>query len=290
VSQLIPWESVDVGTELGAVETDISERAMFAYQKDWDDPNPWYTEASPWGGPVAAPAFMAGLTGFNLLATRFNTRATVGVKTAHKNLAPVFTGQKMTTKGRLTDRYIKRRREYVVVESSSYDESGNEFRRSCDHIMLSFERSPFEDTVPPSPASPERDTQLVPTDPGLTVPTLTKVVYQRALATRTFSDDSSHNDDNAQRFGYAGALVSAYVLCGLMSEPMVHAFGESWFTTGDIALTFIGKGVQQGDKVTVAGSARELDSETNRATFGLTMSRGATVVVAGEASAALVRD
>src|SRR5436309_3842034 len=80
-----------------------------------------------------------------------------------------------------------------------------------------------------------------------------KVVYQRALERSNFSDDSSHNDDNARRFGYPGALVSAYVLAGLMSEPMVELFGPSWFSSGAIALTFIGTGVQQGDDVTCRG-------------------------------------
>ena len=140
MSSLIPFDSIVVGTELGPVETDISVRAMEAYAKDWDDPNPWYTDSSPFGGPVAPPAFMAGLTGFQLLSTKFNTRATIGVKTAHENLAPVAVGQKMSTSGRITDKYIKRGLEYVVVESTSYDEAGNAFRRSTDHILLSLER------------------------------------------------------------------------------------------------------------------------------------------------------
>ena len=67
----IPYESIVVGTELGPVETDITPQAMAAYQHDWDDPNPWYSEGSPFGAPIAPPAFMAGLTGFQLLSTTF---------------------------------------------------------------------------------------------------------------------------------------------------------------------------------------------------------------------------
>jgi hypothetical protein len=142
MSSLIPFDTIVVGTELGPVETRITDKAMRNYQADWDDPNPWYTDASPFGGPVAPPAFMAGLTGFQLLSTQFNTRATVGVKTAHENLAPVLVaeGQKMVTRGRITDKYVKRGLEYVVVESTSYDAAGNPFRRSTDHILLSFEK------------------------------------------------------------------------------------------------------------------------------------------------------
>jgi hypothetical protein len=88
--------------------------------------------------------------------------------------------------------------------------------------------------------------------------TCEKVIYQRALAEREFSAESIHNDDYTRRRGYPGALVSAYVLCGYMSEPLVRFFGTSWFTTGQISLRFIGKGVQQHDLVRCGGTVREI--------------------------------
>ncbi len=83
-------------------------------------------------------------------------------------------------------------------------------------------------------------------------------MFQRALAEREFSVDSIHNDEHTKRLGYPGALVSAYVLAGYLSEPMVDFFGASWFTTGEISLRFIGQGVQQGDHVICGGSVREV--------------------------------
>lgn len=88
--------------------------------------------------------------------------------------------------------------------------------------------------------------------------TCEKVVYQRALAEREFSAESIHNDDYTRRQGYPGALVSAYVLCGYLSEPLVRFFGASWFTSGEISLRFIGKGVQQDDLVRCGGTVREI--------------------------------
>jgi hypothetical protein len=88
--------------------------------------------------------------------------------------------------------------------------------------------------------------------------TCEKVVYQRALAEREFSAESIHNDDYTRRQGYPGALVSAYVLCGYLSEPLVRFFGASWFTSGEISLRFIGKGVQQHDLVRCGGTVREI--------------------------------
>jgi hypothetical protein len=85
-----------------------------------------------------------------------------------------------------------------------------------------------------------------------------KTVFQRALAEREFSADSIHNDEYTRAHGYPGALISAYVLAGYMSEPMVSFFGASWFSSGELALRFIGKGVQQGDRVTCGASVREV--------------------------------
>jgi hypothetical protein len=129
--------------------------------------------------------------------------------------------------------------------------------------------------------------------PGYTLPSLKKVVYQRALAEREFSPDSIHNDANTKALGYPGALVSAYVLAGYMSEPMVNFFGAAWFTSGEISLRFIGKGVQQGDAVSCGGSVREVLAEADdarRVLFDIWMEKdkGERPVV-GTASALLSR-
>lgn len=125
---------------------------------------------------------------------------------------------------------------------------------------------------------------------GWEIPRLGKTIYQRALAENRFSADSIHNDDYTKQSGYPGALVSAYVLNGYMSEPMVKLFGAAWFTTGRLALTFIGKGVQQGDKVVIGGRITEIDAgaDGRRVSLEVWMDKadGARAVV-GRASAVL---
>lgn len=127
---------------------------------------------------------------------------------------------------------------------------------------------------------------------GFEVPPIAKVIYQRALE-RSFSKDSIHNDEYTKQQGYPGALVSAYVLAGYMSEPMVGFFGPSWFTTGKIALTFIGGGVQQGDHVTCHATVRaieEIEGGDRHLTLDVWMEKedGSKAVV-GEASGVLPR-
>ena len=145
MAEVLSYDALVVGEALGPVQTRITEKAVRAYCDDWDDPNPCYLETSPLGGPVAPPAFMAGLTGFRLLGAKYDARATIGVKTEHENLAPIPVGQTMTTSGVVADKYVKRGLEYVVITSTSTDEAGKAFRRSTDHILLSLKRRPDDD-------------------------------------------------------------------------------------------------------------------------------------------------
>jgi hypothetical protein len=140
MSTLIPFDEIVVGQEFDPYPYEVTEEVVREYCHDWDDQNPWYSHSSPFGYPVAPPAVMAGLTGFRLLGSKFQARATIGAQTAHKNLGPLRVGQTMITKGRIIDKYIKRGLEYVVIASTSYDESGTPIRESTDHILLSMER------------------------------------------------------------------------------------------------------------------------------------------------------
>jgi len=140
MSKHIPWDSVIVGDTLGPIEYVVDKEAVEQYCDDWKDANPIYLEDSPFGGPVVPPAFRAGLDSFRLLATKFDSHATVGVKTEHEYINPAKIGKRLITTGKIADKYIKRGIEYVVIEYSMVDEDGVEIRRSVDHIALSVER------------------------------------------------------------------------------------------------------------------------------------------------------
>jgi len=89
--------------------------------------------------------------------------------------------------------------------------------------------------------------------PGTTLEPTRKVIFQRSFVTKTYGSDSIHNDDYTKQNGYPGALISAYVLSGLVSELLVKFFGESWITSGKYHLKFTGKGLQQGNTVNCGG-------------------------------------
>jgi hypothetical protein len=72
-------------------------------------------------------------------------------------------------------------------------------------------------------------------------------------------------------------------------RPQRARTGSSWFTSGELALRFIGKGVQQGDHVTCGASVREVQAGSPpRVVFDVWMEKadGARPVL-GTASAVL---
>ena len=89
--------------------------------------------------------------------------------------------------------------------------------------------------------------------PGTVLPSTSKVIFQRSFVTKTYGRDSINNDVYTRSNGYPGALISAYVLSGLVSEVLVNFFGESWMTSGKYHLKFTGKGLQQGNAVQCGG-------------------------------------
>jgi N-terminal half of MaoC dehydratase len=141
MSKAIPFDQIVVGEELGPWSIEITEAAIEDYCADWDDHNPLYLVGTADGGPpIAPPAFMAGLTGFRLLGCKYDARSTIGAKTEHQNLRPIRVGETLRTEGRIVEKYVKRGLEYVIIESTSYDDAGRPVRNSRDHILLSLER------------------------------------------------------------------------------------------------------------------------------------------------------
>jgi hypothetical protein len=71
------------------------------------------------GGTGLASAYLESddSSGFQLLGSRCDARATIGAKTEHENINPWRVGKKLITRGRIADKYIKRGLEYVVIES-----------------------------------------------------------------------------------------------------------------------------------------------------------------------------
>ncbi len=287
-SKDIPFDDIIIGQQLGPAEIPVNEETVSDYFAEFKDDNPIYLNDSPFGGPVVPPLFQATLHDLRLLGTKWDTHATVPSKTQHELLNPAIVGEGLSATGTIIDKYIKRGREYVVVQSLIVDENGLEIRRCLDHVLLSLERTSRADTDTTS-AVQSRGNQAS-SESSTEIPSVVKTAYQRALRERSFLSDSSHNEEYAQSIGYPGRLVSGYVLCAYLSEMLVNFFGPGWLRGGEFSVSFISPGVQEGDIVTCRGLIADEVTETAGKRVSLDIwlekAQGSRVVV-GRASGAL---
>ena len=262
----IDFDATRIGETFGPIELLPDEKTVREFCDERGDHNPIYLDSSPFGGPVVPPAFRASLQGQRTLATKYDMHATVPTKSRHDYLNPARVGKRLITTGKLTGKYLKRGLEYIIIDSFTVDEDGVEIRRSREHILLGLKNRhgnitkgseesvgsyQFDEIAEPGERSKvgHPDDSLV----GGEIPPLTKEAYQSSLHTQDFLEDSIHDDDYAKSRGYAGPLVSAYVLNEYLSEMLVNFFGPGWLQGGSISLVFVKPGVQEGNIITCRG-------------------------------------
>ena len=289
MSKDIPFDDIVIGQELGPVEIPVNEKIVRDYCDEFKDDNPIYLNDSPFGGPVVPPLFNATLHDLRLLGTKWDTHATVPSRTEHELINPARIGKSLSATGEIIDKYIKRRMEYVVVQSVIVDEDGLEIRRCVDHVLLSLGRTSRADTKSAGVTNQSTGNQAK-SKGGIEIPPIVKTAYQRALQERNFLPDSSHNEEYARSIGYPGRLVSGYVLCAYLSEMLVNFFGPGWLKGGKFSASFISPGVQEGDVVTCRGiitdEVREKAGKRLSLDIWMEKAQGRKVVV-GEVSGVL---
>jgi hypothetical protein len=256
MSRDIPFDDILIGLELGPTEIPVNEKIVRDYCDEFNDHNSIYLGHSPFGGPVVPPLFQATLHDLGLLSTKWDPHSTVPSKTEHELINPARIEKRLSATGKIIDKYIRRGREYVVIQSVIMDEDDLEIRRCLDHVLLSLERTSRADTESASTEG-QSATNHVKGEAGIEIPSVVKIAYQRSLHEREFLPDSSHNEEYARSVGYPGRLVSGYVLCAYMTEMLVNFFGPSWLKGGRFSAMFISPGVQEGDALTCRGFIRD---------------------------------
>ena len=139
MSKYIPFQDIKIGETLGPWEITITKQAMEQYCKEYDDPNPMYTDNSPFGFPVVPPAFLATYWDLRLLHTKYDAHATVPFKTEQEFINPARVGKRLIANGKIVDKYVKNGLEYIVIESTLVDEDGILIRKMTDHASLGLE-------------------------------------------------------------------------------------------------------------------------------------------------------
>ena len=107
------------------------------YAEGIEDLSPWYLEHSPFGGPVANPVLIVAQHA-RLFKTKYATEGNVHTRHETQFLNPARIGKKIKIYGKLVDKYIRRGREYLVLECRSVDEDGVEICRDRRTIAIRY--------------------------------------------------------------------------------------------------------------------------------------------------------
>src|SRR5262245_19852051 len=111
------------------------------YAEGVEDLNPWYLEQSPFGGAVANPILIVAQHA-RLLKTKYATAGNVHTRHQTQFLNPARIGKVIKVYGKLVDKYLKRGREYLVMECRSADEDGIEICRDRRTIITRYAKHP----------------------------------------------------------------------------------------------------------------------------------------------------
>ncbi len=121
-------EDYKLGDDFGPVEYHVNREMVEMFSNAIEDDNPWYSKDSPFGGPVAPPTILAEGY-FRLISAKLGIMSGLHTKHEAEFLNPIIVGKKVTVKGKITEKYEKRGRQYFVLEYTCIDEDGREVSR-----------------------------------------------------------------------------------------------------------------------------------------------------------------
>jgi acyl dehydratase len=308
------YENIQIGEEFGPVEGIVSDFQVKTHAYAVDDYSPWYFQCSPFGGRIGHPTLLANDI-LRLFMLGYDMRPPFAGGLHGRNeiefLRPVFVGQKVTIKGRHTEKYQKRAQNYRILEGEVLNEAGEECLRMRATETVGFGAStpvgqgmgtPPPDAItgemPPGAPTVRQASRWIPV--GAALPPITKqTTLEQSIAysgypfgwveggARTMRMGIHTDPEDARRRGQPDAIVQGLCSATYVSELCTTFFGPSWLTTGRLSTAFI-RPVIVRDRISIAGLVKRLEIEDERKRLWLDVwcknQRGELVTV-GRASA-----
>ena len=131
----LTFEAVQVGEEFVSDTKLVSPEDIEAYGWAVDDHHPWFSEDSPFGGPVAHPTLMANQA-LALRHSRYIVHGGLHAKMEFEFVEPIRPGMRVRSRGRVIDKYERRGKPYMVTEYVTEDENGTVLVRGQFTQML----------------------------------------------------------------------------------------------------------------------------------------------------------
>jgi len=138
--KLMVYDEMEIGDELPTLD--------LQYDDDWqgrilvalEDENPWYWKESPWGEPILNTALLDDSPMASANRAYEYPFGFVHSRQETEYYHPVPLGKPVKVITRVADKYRKRGKGYIVIESLVTDEDGVEIMRTRNHAMIDDER------------------------------------------------------------------------------------------------------------------------------------------------------
>ncbi|MBI3328407.1 MAG: hypothetical protein HYZ81_17110 [Nitrospinae bacterium] len=228
---------VYVGKDLGVQEFIASAELIQQYMDGIADRHPWYNGESPFGGPVAPALIFNGVSGLFTGWRLENAFGNLYTRQEWELYTPVRPGERFNVAGRVSNRYIRRNRDIVAVETTLRNAQGDLVARGVHHQSFLLEQKSGEVKLrdPRAKEGGENATTAVRKE----IPSLKKAITLEMSHTYFGGTINYHTDKAAaQALGFKDVVVGGRMELCLLSELMTREFGVGWFRGGRMDIKF----------------------------------------------------
>ena len=229
---------VYAGKDLGTLDLTITEEMVQHYIHGLEAPHPWYTSASPFGGPVA-PALI-----FQDVSNRFkdwyldNLFGNLWLRQEWDLYTPVRVGQTLHCTSSVADRYRRRDRDVVAQEVWLRDDAGQLVAHGIHHQSFLAEQTSGAVTLRPAQAKEGAKQHVDPTGEPLSLEL--KKAFSAAMCDQFFHTNRNyHNDKEASKqLGFQEVVIGGRMTLACVSELLTRHFGRGWYLGGHLDVKF----------------------------------------------------
>jgi acyl dehydratase len=229
-----------VGRDYGAHALTITPELVQHYAEATGDHNPWYFGTSPFGGPVApALALHSEVYRYGGWYLR-NIFGNLHAKQEWELFHPIMVGDQVTTRSLISDRYVKRGRDYVVNEVTYFGPEGRLLMRGRTHQSFLMDES-----APETALEKERTKTAHRFEIGAgpfieTLPPLPRTVTVEMSQKFSGPSKNYHTDrELARQLGFPDIVVQGMLSVCFLSELLTERFGEGWYCGGRMAVNLV---------------------------------------------------
>lgn len=211
----VPFDEIEPGDPLGLFTYEITEELADRHRRA--------TEQDPYPDPTIAPISMLAADGVNLADRFWDISQSVHAGQVLTVSALPRVGDRLTVTGTARDKFVKRGRRYVVSETHTTNERGEELVRGLMTGVLVYaegeaERSEGSQDAPDPPETPRVLSKL-----GPLVRTMTR---EHMILYEPPGEVNIHTDDEVARAaGLPAAIATGTLFLGYVFDLLYRTYG-----------------------------------------------------------------